>query len=232
MRALTPRILKHPCPAILARAAPALQGGEARAADPAPDLQHPRWPRLRGAVHRCRHHGRLAGRRRHLLVRGAALAGHAAVLPCCCAAVLWCAALLYLCLYCLCPLVWYPGCAIAPRLLALPHPHTHPLPDGVLLFLLRLSSSFTRRGDMAGFLRRCRPDAPIFAFTGACGGVEGWGRRGGQARRIVGAAGRVAACAAQWRPPPSLRPPECLPACLPALHPSAPLLPPLQTSRR
>jgi pyruvate kinase len=25
---------------------------------------------------------------------------------------------------------------------------------------------FTRRGYMAGYLSRCRPDAPIFAFTG------------------------------------------------------------------
>lgn len=26
---------------------------------------------------------------------------------------------------------------------------------------------YTRRGYMANFLSRCRPDAPIFAFTGA-----------------------------------------------------------------
>lgn len=28
---------------------------------------------------------------------------------------------------------------------------------------------FTRRGYMANFLSRCRPDAPVFAFTGAAG---------------------------------------------------------------
>ena len=37
---------------------------------------------------------------------------------------------------------------------------------------------FTRRGYMAGFLSRCRPDAPIFAFTG--GFWDGGVGRGGQ----------------------------------------------------
>jgi pyruvate kinase len=32
---------------------------------------------------------------------------------------------------------------------------------------------FTRRGYMAAFLSRCRPDAPIFAFTGV---LKGRGR--------------------------------------------------------
>ena len=28
--------------------------------------------------------------------------------------------------------------------------------------------AYTRRGYMANFLSRCRPDCPIFAFTGTC----------------------------------------------------------------
>ena len=32
---------------------------------------------------------------------------------------------------------------------------------------------FTRRGVMASLLSRCRPDAPIFAFTGAAAGAPG-----------------------------------------------------------
>ena len=31
--------------------------------------------------------------------------------------------------------------------------------------------AYTRRGYMANFLSRCRPDCPIFAFTGAPAGL-------------------------------------------------------------